>query len=133
LCIQSSGDSRRRVDFAKPPPRLGDRPPACYGSAVTLSMLPGGCTCQGQEPRCQACIEQTLFWLGGVATVRGENWARRVAAAAGVDRPWPDYEACAELARKQVAGLAAPGTINEALAQRCHAGAAREWARIRGR
>jgi hypothetical protein len=99
---------------------------------VTSSLLPGDCTCGGREPRCAGCVAQHLQWLGGVAEVRGENWARRVAAAGYADRPWPPYEACADLARKQVASLAASESITEALARRAHAGAAREWMKIQG-
>jgi hypothetical protein len=102
---------------------------------VSLSMLPGGCTCEGAEPRCKACVEQAMFWGAGTAEVRGESWARRVAAAGYLDRDWPAYHHgdVAAIARRQVAGMSNSEVILEALAQRCHRGAAREWERLRAR
>jgi hypothetical protein len=85
-----------------------------------------------QSPRCQPCIDQTMFWLGGTAALRGRLWAQRVAQLVPVDRPWPPYEGrCAELARKQVAGICSDDGRIEALARACHARAAEAWEQIR--
>jgi hypothetical protein len=80
-------------------------------------------------------VEQALLWGAGTAEVRGENWARRVAAAGYLDRAWPAYHHgdTAAIARRQVAGLSPSEVITEAFAERCYRGAAREWERLRAR
>jgi hypothetical protein len=85
-----------------------------------------------QSPRCQACIDQTMFWLEGTAALRGRLWAIRVSKKVPVNRPWPPYEdRCAELARKRVADIVSDAGTVDALARACHAAAAETWERIR--
>jgi hypothetical protein len=100
--------------------------------SVTASLLPPECTCDGRSPRCQACIDRALYYLGSTAHVRGEDWARRVAAAGHADKPWPPFEGkAAEIARRLVRDLDRDDeATREALARRCHAGAVREWERM---
>jgi hypothetical protein len=102
--------------------------------AVT-TLLPGDCTCSGRSPRCPACVDQALYYLGSTAHVRGEDWAARVAAAGHADKPWPPYEGrAADIARRLVRDIGRDDEATwSALAIRCHAGAASAWARLQER
>jgi hypothetical protein len=100
-----------------------------------VSLAPDGCTCGLRRPRCPACITQIVYWLGGAARCRGEDWAKAVAAKVGTGQDWPPYEGrCAEIARERVAYLDREDRgVNDALAREAHEQAAYTWAKLRGR
>lgn len=97
-------------------------------------LAPPGCTCGMSSPRCEACAEQLLMWLRGTAKMRGETWAKRVAALVGTERDWPAFEGrVVDIARRQVAGLVSDAGVTDRLARECHAFAGWIWGKLRNR
>jgi hypothetical protein len=95
---------------------------------------PPDCTCALTVPRCDACLRQALYYQSSTAWVRGENWAKSVAARVGTDRPWPPYEGkVVDIARSKIKDSASGDErITDALARECHRFAERTWEKIRG-
>jgi hypothetical protein len=97
-----------------------------------VALYPPGCSCDGGTPRCDACIEQALFWNAGTAALRGRRWASEVAAKVGTAKTWPPFEGrAAEIARRRVTDIDSDPGIREAFARRCHAAAAERWDELR--
>jgi hypothetical protein len=80
---------------------------------------------------CDLCIEEHVAWWGGIAYVRGENWARAVARVVPIDKPWPMTETMRSIARRKMSDLASDTRLLELLTDEVIKGAARWWNRAR--
>jgi hypothetical protein len=97
-----------------------------------VSLTPPGCTCDGKSPRCDACVDQAMFWNAGTAAVRGRRWANETAAKVGTAKPWPPFEGKArDIALRWVRDIDGDPRVSEAFARRCHAAAAERWEDLR--
>lgn len=83
------------------------------------------------EDHCDRCLAQRHAQLSGVARVRGEHWAVRVAKHVHPDRPWPEHAGrAAQIARRRVRDLSGDPRLHELLAADLAKSAALEWDRL---
>jgi DNA polymerase/3'-5' exonuclease PolX len=90
---------------------------------------PYACSCRTTERLCDACVDETLAQLRGVAQCRGEGWARAIAKVIPIDKPWPDTERMRAIARRKIDDLTRDERLSELLASEVVVGAARWWNR----
>lgn len=95
-------------------------------------MGPPDCSCGWTVPRCDACLRWSEFYQRTTAWIRGEDWAKSVAARVGTAKPWPAFGGDAEaIARRKVRDLAGGDErIADMLARACHEYAATTWKKL---